>query len=336
MDGVIIIGHGRFLAAKKLGLETAPCHYATDLTPEQAKKLRILDNKLNEIEWDFDLLKLDAKGLDFDGYDLEWGGVFDTEEQAAVVEDEIPEMATDTPPITQLGDVWQLGEHRLMCGDSTDALNINILMQGEKADIVFTDPPYGMNLDTDYTSMESKLCKGKSGGKYDKVVGDNEDFKPELIDTIFKNFDYCAEIFVWGADYYAELLPNKNHGSWIVWDKRLDESADKMYGSCFELCWSKSKHKRDIARIKWAGIFGMDTQTRLHPTQKPISLVGWFLEKYSKQNELCIDLFGGSGSTLIACEQLGRKCYMMELDPKYCDVIVKRWETLTGQKAIRV
>lgn len=142
-NGVIIIGHGRFLAAKQLGLETAPCHYALDLTEAQAKKLRLLDNKLNESEWDLDLLKLDAKGLDFSEYDLDWGIDFSEEQASTVVEDEFPEV-DESEPITKLGDIWQLGEHRLICGDSTDALNINILMQGKKADLVFTDPPYGM------------------------------------------------------------------------------------------------------------------------------------------------------------------------------------------------
>lgn len=140
-------------------------------------------------------------------------------------------------------------------------------------------------------------------------------------------------------------MPDKNNGSWIVWDKRAngnddikqDLSSDKMYGSCFELCWSKNKHKRDIARIKWAGVFGTEKEfdhKRHHPTQKPTALVQWFLDRYSKENWKILDLFGGSGSTLIACEQLNRKCYMMELDPKYCDVILQRWENLTGKKAV--
>ena len=254
-----------------------------------------------------------------------------------IIEDEVPEVS-EGKAVAELGDIWQLGRHRLMCGDSTKKEDVAKLMNGNKADMVFTDPPYGMNLDTDFSSMKSKLFKGKTGGaEYSEVIGDNADFKPELITTIFNNFDYCKEIFTWGADYYAELLPNKNNGSWVVWDKRLDDSADKMYGSCFELCWSKAKHKRDIARVKWAGIFGMenqDTKTRVHPTQKPVNLVSWFLERYSEDNSLIVDVFGGSGSTLIACEQLNRSCYMMELDPKYCDVIIKRWENLTGEKAV--
>ena len=215
------------------------------------------------------------------------------------------------------------------------------------ADMVFTDPPYGMGLDTDYSSMRSKLGRfeGLQGKKYERAEVDN--FSPSMISSILNHFESAKEIFVWGADYFAELLPNKNNGSWFVWDKRsnnndnveADESSDKMFGSCFELCWSREKHKREIARVKWAGIFGLSQEVdkkRWHPTQKPIALVSWFLCKFSKPFEVVVDLFGGSGSTLIACEQLNRKCLMMELDPHYCDVILARWEKLTGETAVKI
>tara|TARA_R100000773_G_scaffold7095_1_gene7208 strand:- start:198 stop:860 length:663 start_codon:yes stop_codon:yes gene_type:complete len=217
-------------------------------------------------------------------------------------------------------------------------------MDNKKADMVFTDPPYGMYLNADYSSLKTSLQmfkdkKTKGGKKYDNVIGDNDDFKPDLINTIFANFNYCKEIFLWGADYYSELLPDKNSGSWIVWDKRLDESADKMFGSCFELCWSKNKHKREIARVKWAGIFGLEKEhdkSRFHPTQKPTLLVEYFFDKWCKDFLTVVDLYGGSGSTLIAAERTNKHAYLMELDPKYCDVIVKRWEDFTGNKAKRV
>ena len=221
-------------------------------------------------------------------------------------------------------------------------------MNGVKADMVFTDPPYGMNLDTDFSGMKSKLGtqfgeRGLKGGKYEQGIVD--DFNPKMIELIMSL--NVKETFLWGADYFAELLPNKNDGSWIVWDKRSNENnpieyanqSDKMYGSCFELCWSKNKHKRDIARIKWAGLFGVEKEfdkKRVHPTQKPIELCKWFIEKYSDEENILLDLFGGSGSTLIACEQLNRKCYMMELDPHYIDVIIQRWENFTGEKAIKL
>ena len=256
-------------------------------------------------------------------------------------DDHIPEVKESR---VKLGDVWQLGKHRLMCGDSTKESDVKKLMNGEKADMVFTDPPYGMNLDTDYSKMKNnstfaKEKNVKDGKKYNKVIGDHNDFKPELISTIFKNFNYCKEIFIWGIDYFAEHIENKNKGSWFVWDKRVEESFDKMYGSCFELCYSKNKHKREIIRIRWASVFGTEKEfdhKRHHPTQKPILLSENFVSKYSKKDNIVIDLYLGSGSTLIACEKTNRTCYGMELDTKYCDVIIERWEQFTGQKATKL
>ena len=342
-DGTIINGHGRLLAAYKLGLEEVPVIYADDLTEEEANAFRLADNKTAESSWDELLLADELADLfDFDmgrfGFDL-----FEEEETLEeVVEDDFTE---EVESRAKLGDVWKLGNHRLICGDSTDVNVIDRLMDGAKADMVFTDPPYGMNLDTDFSGMQNHLDfakeKGFTGGKkYEQ--GKVDEFHPEMIDAVF-TID-ADEMFLWGADYFAELLPNKNDGSWIVWDKRAngnddvaeDYSSDKMYGSCFELCWSKKKHKRDIARVKWAGVFGTEQEfdhKRYHPTQKPIKLAGWFLDRYSKEEQVIIDLFGGSGSTLIACEQLNRKCYMCELDPHYCDVIINRWEQYTGRTA---
>jgi DNA modification methylase len=279
-------------------------------------------------EWDS--VQLAEWGLDV------WENEDDKEPEAGLIDDdEIPEVKESK---VKRGDIWQLGEHRIMCGDSTSSDDVAKLMNGEKADMVFTDPPYGMNLDTDYSKIKgSKKAKIKGGGKkYNKVIGDHNDFKPTLITTIYKNFGYCKEVFIWGADYFAEHIENRNDGSWIVWDKRGGEEADKIVGSCFELCWSKQKHKKDIARIKWMGAFGYaDARNRVHPTQKPLALVEWFFKKWGKENDLITDVYLGSGSTLIIAEKLNRKCYGMELDEKYCDVIIERWEQFTGQKAIK-
>jgi DNA modification methylase len=231
-----------------------------------------------------------------------------------------------------LGDLFEIGEHRLLCGDSTESDQVARLMNGEKANMVFTDPPYGMHLNADYSSAKSRpdmaKAKGLTGGKkWNNVIGDHDDFTPKLINTVFACFPDCQEVFLWGADYYAELLPNKNVGSWIVWDKRLEESTDKMYGSCFELCWSKNKHKRDIARIKWAGVFGVEQEhdkCRSHPTQKPTALAEWFFDRWGAKGDIVVDLYSGSGFTVIAAEKTERKCYGMELDPKYCQVIIDR------------
>ena len=347
-NNVVVIGHCRLLAAKKLKMADVPCVCVEDLTEEQVKALRIVDNKSNESPWDFDFLADELAEISLNGFDFDFGIDTDAEEETEIVEDEALEVDEENEPITKLGDIWQLGRHKLMCGDSTDRTMIDELLDGAKVNMIYTDPPYGMNLDTDYSGMQNHLDfakeKGFTGGKkYDGGIVD--DFNPKMISTILDL--NVKETFLWGADYFAELLPEKNDGSWIVWDKRAngndniqeDYSSDKMYGSCFELCWSRNRHKRDIARVKWAGVFGTEQEfdrKRHHPTQKPIKLSEWFLSRYSKENDEILDLFGGSGSTLIACEQLDRTCYMMELDPKYCDVIIKRWETLTGEKAVLI
>ena len=343
----IIAGHGRLMAARKLGYKDVPTIELADLTETQKKAYIIADNRLAlNAGWDNEMLTIELNELLADGFALEMLG-FDPKELSALLEPEVVEGLTDEDavpdvpdePITKLGDIYQLGNHRLMCGDSTSIDAVDKLMDGQKADMVFTDPPYGMFLNADYSDMGGKnSMTKKTGNKYDKVIGDHNDFTPELINTIFACFNYCKEIFMWGADYYAELLPNKNEGSWVVWDKRGDESADKMYGSTFELCWSKARHKRMMARVKWAGIFGMEKEhdkKRVHPTQKPVELVVWFFDYFSlKDKTNVVDLYGGSGSTLIASEKVGKKAFVMELDPKYCDVIVKRWEDFTGKKAV--
>lgn len=343
--GQIIAGHGRLAAAQKLGLKDAPVMVASGWTEAQKRAYVLADNKLAlNAGWDSEMLLLEINDLQGMDFDLDLTG-FSAEEIAALTpvqmedgltdEDETPEPPVN--PITVVGDVWTLGKHRLMCGDSTSIDAVEKLMDGQKADMVFTDPPYGMHLNADYSDMSSKFKGSKGGNRYDNVIGDHNDFSPDLIQTVFANFEYCKEIFLWGADYYSDLLPNKNDGSWIVWDKRCDDSADKMFGSTFELCWSKNRHKRDMARVKWAGIFGIEKEhdkKRVHPTQKPSALIEWFFDKWGSKGDVVADLFGGSGSTMIACEKTGRSSRLMELDPKYCDVIIKRWQDFTGKQAV--
>ena len=347
-DGGIIAGHGRVLAARKVGIIEVPTIELSHLTETQKKAYVIADNKIAlNAGWDEQMLKLELEELKLADFDIDLTGFSDEEfnllmdehepeKQGLTDDDAIPELTED--PVSKQGDIWILGKHRVMCGDSTSIDAVDALMAGQKADMVFTDPPYGMFLNADYSDMDSKF-KGSSGGnKYTQVIGDNSDFSPELINTVFANFSYCKEVFMWGADYYAEHLQGKNEGSWVVWDKRGDESADKMYGSTFELCWSKARHKRMMARIKWAGIFGMEKEhdkKRCHPTQKPVELVMWFFDYFSMQDKIIVaDLFGGSGSTLIASEKANKQCRMMEIDPKYVDVIVKRWQDFTGENAV--
>lgn len=343
--GIVIAGNGTLEAAKRLGW-TEIAIVRTELDPGQATAFGIADNRTAELaEWNDEVLRSLLDTMDDEMLDVL---AFDSKEIDAMVppvavevqEDEIPE---EVEPRTKPGDLWLLGRHRLLCGDSTNPQHVERLMDGKKADMVFTDPPYGMHLNADYSSAKGdpEMNKRKSlsgGNKYKQVIGDHDDFTPELINTVFACFPDCQEVFLWGADYYAELLPNKNDGSWVVWDKRLEESTDTMYGSCFELCWSKSKHKRDIARIKWAAVFGTEQEhdkCRSHPTQKPTALAEWFFERWGNAGDMVADLYGGSGSTLIACEKTRRHACLMELDPAYCDVIVRRWENLTGEEATR-
>ena len=342
----IVEGHGRLIACKQLGYTEVPIIRLDHLTDEERKAYTLAHNKLTmNSDFDIDILNnelddiLNIDMTDF-GFDLD----FNIEEEQEIIEDEVPEVPEE--PKAKLGDIYQLGRHFLMCGDSTSEEDVAKLMNGVKADMVFTDPPYRMNLDTDFSdmipSLEFQKDKGQGKGKkYEKVIGDNEDFKDELVTTIFDNFDYCKEIFVWGADYYPELLKNYKKGNFIIWDKKSNEEVeqsnfDKTYSSGFEVCWSKNKHKKEIVRCLWVSCFGTEQEfdhQRVHPTQKPTKLSRWFIDKYSKENDLIVDIYGGSGSTLIACEQLNRKCYMMELDPHYIDVIIQRWENFTGEKA---
>jgi len=343
-NNMVLGGNMRLKACIEAGLTDVPVIHANNLSEEKKKEFIVKDN-LGYGEWDWDDLannwdeqELTDWGLDIPNFDV---NNLEAEEDDFAV----PDGGSETDIV--LGDLFEIGEHRLLCGDSTDSDQVAKLMNGQKADMVFTDPPYGMKLDADYSGMKSEIFKGGIGGKkYDNIKGDHDDFTEELINTIFACFNDCKEIFIWGADYFAELLPNKNDGSWVVWDKRAnnnddiaeDKSSDKMYGSTFELCWSKNKHKRDIARVKWAGIFGMpsqDTKGRVHPTQKPIELANWFFNKWGKDNDLVADLYLGGGTTMVASHQLKRKCYGMELDAKYCQVIVDRMKKLDPSLIIK-
>jgi DNA modification methylase len=348
-DGRILAGNGTVEGAKKAGITNVRIIEAegdeliavrrAGLSEDEKVGLALADNRSSDLsEWDHEMLRQLSEEHDlapwFEDDEL-LAEVLDTVE-GNTDPDDVPEPPAD--PITKPGDLWILGNHRLLCGDSTDVLAVERLMDGKKADMVFTDPPYGMFLNTDYDSMfAADKAHRKTGKRFDEVAGDHDDFAPELISTIFTAFPDAKEVFIWGADYFSDLIPNRKDGSWVVWDKRTNENMDKVSGNTFELCWSKQKHKRLIARILWSGHHGMakdDTKTRVHPTQKPVELVSWFFDQWGKDCKSVADLFGGSGSTLIACEKTGRHARLMELDPAYVDVIVKRWEDFTGKKAI--
>jgi DNA modification methylase len=337
-SGFIVAGHGRLMAAKKLGWTQAPVDRQEFDTEADEYAHLIADNKIAELA-EHDDLKMFDDLKKFPDLDLDLLGIPDFELPMPEIvpgcdADDVPE-ALPEPKVVR-GEVYILGNHRLMCGDSTMIDDVERLMNGEKADMVFTDPPYGMRLDTDYRSMGSK-------NNFKPILGDGDDFKPELIQTLLGAFSYCSEIFLFGADYYAELINNRNDGSWIVWDKRSHGeenigTLDGSFGSDFELCWSKAKHQRKMCRVirnKGAFIKKREGVGTVHPSQKPVEMVEWFFDKWAKNLKNIADLFGGSGSTLIACEKTNRKCFMMELDPHYCGVILDRWQKFTGKKAHR-
>ena len=347
-SGMVVAGHGRMLAAEKLKEEKVPVVYQDFETEAQEYAFLISENKLSELAQHDDAIMIDTlRDMDFDlDFDLLGMDNFELPEIKQLDEaneDTVPE---NVETRCKKGDLWILGEHRLLCGDSTNVLDVEKLMNGDKADMVFTDPPYGMNYQADWTGVSQKTDNAKAflsdtgaaGRNYkrDNVKNDDKDFDPGFFLEYFKD---VKEQFWWGMDYYSERIKDRNNGSIIVWDKRSHENGgtlDKVLGSCFELCWSKKKHKRDIARIRWAGMFGTEKEhdkKRVHPTQKPVLLAEWFFDKWGKGLTNVVDLYGGSGSTLIACEKTNRKCYMSELDPHYCDVILTRWMKYTDKTA---
>jgi DNA modification methylase len=327
-DMMVLGGNMRLKASKGAGLKEVWIEVAEGLTEEQKKEFIVKDNVgFGEWEWDMLANEWDSVQLAEWGLDV-WENEDDKVTEGLIEDDEIPEVKES---IIKRGDIWQLGEHRIMCGDSTSSDDVAKLMNGEKADMVFTDPPYGMDLDAEF----QKIHKGATTGKNHRaVIGDDKYYNPQ---HIFDFFDDVKEIFIWGADYFIKSIPNSENGSWIIWDKTVGKFEGRI-GNEFEMCFSKKRHKKFIERIEWVGYNGMqneDTKKRVHPTQKPIKLTENIIEKYSKKNNLIIDIFLGSGSTLIAAEKLNRKCYGMELDEKYCDVIINRWEQFTGLKAIK-
>jgi len=307
----------------------------TGLTEEQKVGLALADNRTADLsEWDQEMLHRLSEEHDL----APWFDEDDLNELLSVTElnpvegntdpDDVPEAPED--PITKPGDLWILGNHRLLCGDSTNPQHVEKLMDGKKADMVYCDPPYGMNLNTDYSQIKgSAKSPNAKGYKWKEVIGDDSDFDPSALIAFFQD---VPEQFWWGADYYFECLPRG--GSLAVWQKR-DKADAKMIGNDFEICWSKQRHKKATFWKRWVGFDSVERgEKRVHPTQKPVDLHIWVFDQWGKQGDLVVDLFGGSGSTLIACEKTSRHCRMMELDPAYCDVIVKRWEDSTGNTAI--
>ena len=327
-DNVIVCGHTRYKAAKKLGLDKVPCVVADDLTDEQIKAYRLADNKVSELaEWDIDLLGEELDGIfDIDmsdfGFDLT-----EEEEETEIIEDEIPE---EVEPVAKQGDIWQLGRHRLMCGDSTSVDNMDKLFDGNTIDLVLSDPPYGISVVGDNGKVGAgNLAKN---GIYMPVKGD------ETTDTAKQFYNACVsknidKYILFGGNYFIDFLPFSY--SWVIWDKRGDMASNNFADG--EMAWCSFHTPVRIYKQVWSGMIKEgEHEKRVHPTQKPIRILCDILKDFSKDNDNIFDGFGGSGSTLIACEQTNRDCYMIEYEPHYVDVIIARWEKFTGQKAVLI
>lgn len=320
-DGGIIAGHGRTMAARKLGLDEVPCLRLSYLSEAQKKAYVIADNKLAlNAGWDDEMLKVELselKDLDFDlsliGFDAdELANLLEPEQVEGLTdEDEVPELPET--PVTVEGDVWILGNHRLMCGDSTSIDAVEKLMDGVYPDLIHTDPPYGMN-----AVSKSSVLKANYGT--DILGDDNPDVAKDAFNLIFGLYPEAKQIW-WGANYYCSALPDSE--CWLVWDKNNGQSDQT---DC-ELAWANFRSV--VRQFTQAS----EKKNRVHPTQKPVSLMEWIIKRFNLSAKTIADYFGGSGSTLIAAEKHGIDAYIMEFDPKFCDVIIKRWQEFTGKTA---
>ena len=351
-DGVVVVGHCRLLAAKKLKQKEVPCLIADDLTDEQIKKYRVLDNKLNESPWDLELLAEDIEGLDFDGYDLDFG--IDGEIGGGVTTNDIVEDDYDVTPPEQpkakMGDIYQLGEHRLMCGDSTDADAWAKLMDGEKADMVFTDPPYGVAIGDKNATLNSVQPSGRCTTNIANDTMSEEELYDMLKAAFINVRENCHDDAVYfvtspqGGSLGLMMMMMKDAGlpvrHVLMWMKnsatfslgRLD--YDYQHEPIF-YTWTKSHHNyRGGENRTTIWQYDKPRKCDVHPTMKPVELVANAILDGTKEGDIVLDAFGGSGTTMIAAEQLGRKARLMELDPHYIDVIIARWENYTGKKAV--
>jgi len=325
--GLVVAGHGRLEAAKQLNIEKVPVTYQEFESEEQLYAYMVSDNAIGKDTWaTLDLGKINQDFLDLGpDLDIEMLGLKDFEIEPLdklepqTDEDAVPEIKGE--PVTKRGDVWLLGNHRVMCGDSTMIDDVDKLMKGEKADMVFTDPPYGIGFDKESQKIgKSQVYKG--------VLNDNDSLVAKDAYSLCEGLN-IEQLFFWGANHYSSVFPDSS--CWLIWDKQGGKSVD--YADC-ELCYTNLTSPARMFTHIWDG-FRRDSEKgekRVHPTQKPVQLFTNIWEKL-KSPQRVLDLFLGSGSTLIACEKTSRKCYGMELDEHYCDVIVKRWEEYTGKKA---
>lgn len=339
-DFNVIAGHGRLMAAKKLDMENVPCLFIEGLSEAQRKAYILADNRLGELaEWDMELVVSELeqlKDMDFD-FELTGFELPSFDEDSEIQEDSVPDVPEEA--VCKLGDLWQLGEHKLICGDSTDVNVIDRLVGGQRIDLVFTDPPYNMHYD--------------GAGIIRETITNVRERIKDIVDFNAFDISYLATMDI-GSIYIftsKDLIPDyfKIFDGWkfniLTWVKTnnppmtnnvfLPDIEYLLYFHNGKRIWNNGLKPMDVYRKAYfsSRAEGHEEIGDVHPTMKPLKLIGDKLRISSNENSVVLDLFGGSGSTLIACEQLNRKCFMVELDPHYCDVIIQRWENFTGKKA---
>ena len=344
-DNVIVAGHTRHKAAKKLNLETVPVIKADDLTPAQIKAFRLADNRVSEYAtWDNDLLAIELEGLQDLDFDLDLTGFEDFEIEGLLSDGEEPEVEDDdyevelpVDPKAKLGDIYKLGNHYLMCGDSTDIEAVEKLTNGTKIDLLITDPPYNV----DYEGTAGKIQNDNmSDGEFRTFLSSAF----YAADNVMKS---GAAFYIWHADSEGYNFRGAcKDVEWqvrqcLIWNKNTMVMGRQDYHWKHEPClygWKGgASHKWESDRKQTTVLeYDKPQKNAEHPTMKPVALFDYQIKNNTKQGDNILDLFGGSGTTLIACEQNGRNSYTMELDPKYVDVIIDRWETLTSNKAVLI
>ena len=341
-DGVIVAGHTRLKAAKQLQIDEVPCIIADDLSDEELKAFRLADNKVSELAgWDWDKLQDELEQLQEMDIDMgEFGFEFNLQkEEIEVIEDDFDCELEEETNIKQ-GDIFQLGRHRLMCGDSTSLEDVQKLAGGVQVDLLVTDPPYNVNYE---------------GGTKDKLKIENDNLEDTQFREFLKNAFYAADsVMKHGASFYIWHADSEGYNfrgackdiGWsvrqcLIWNKNSLVMGRQDYQWKHEPClygWKDGASHLWMSDRKQTTVINMDRPIRneLHPTMKPVALFDYLIKNNTKSGDIVLDIFGGSGTTIMACEQNGRRGFLMELDPKYCDVIVKRWEKFTGEKAVKI
>lgn len=336
-NNVIIVGHTRYKAAKKLGMDKVPVVVADSLSPEQVKAYRLADNKTGELtDWDMGLLDdelADIADIDMSdfGFDLDLG-----DDEAKVQEDDFDEEVPEEPK-SKLGQIYQLGRHRLMCGDSTNPEMVKKLVGGVQCDLLLTDPPYNVG-------YEGKQ-KSKMTIKNDRQEDDEfYKFLFNAFSAAKDNLKQGSSFYIWYASSEAANFNNAANKAGLsvreelIWEKNNLVMGRQDYQWKHEPClygWVEGGSHSWYSDRKQTTILNFDKPQRsdLHPTMKPVALFDYQIKNSTKSGDVVLDLFGGSGTTIMACEQDGRNACVMEYDPKYVDVIIKRWEDFTGKKA---